>query len=84
MATDTPQRPLMTPSEVGALFRVDPKTVTRWAVAGRIRSIRTPGGRRRFLRSEVQALLTAHDSDRLPAQDSDSDLTQDAGVLTDA
>ncbi|MFD1045106.1 diguanylate cyclase [Kibdelosporangium lantanae] len=27
---------LLTPGEVAALFRVDPKTVTRWATAGRI------------------------------------------------
>ena len=40
-----------------ALFRVDPKTVTRWATAGRIGSIRTPGGHRRFRESEVKALL---------------------------
>ena len=33
---------LMTPGEVAAMFRVDPKTVTRWASAGRIGSIRTP------------------------------------------
>ena len=48
---------LMTPGEVAALFRVDPKTVTRWASAGRISSIRTPGGHRRFRESEVRALL---------------------------
>ncbi len=48
---------LLTPGEVAALFRVDPKTVTRWAAAGRISSIRTPGGHRRFLESEVRALL---------------------------
>jgi excisionase family DNA binding protein len=42
---------------VAALFRVDPKTVTRWAAAGRIGSIRTPGGHRRFRESEVRALL---------------------------
>ena len=35
---------LLTPGEVAALFRVDPKTVTRWAASGRITSIRTPGG----------------------------------------
>ncbi len=39
------------------MFRVDPKTVTRWASAGRIGSIRTPGGHRRFRASEIQALL---------------------------
>ena len=48
---------LLTPGEVAALFRVDPKTVTRWAASGRISSIRTPGGHRRFRESEVRALL---------------------------
>jgi excisionase family DNA binding protein len=48
---------LLTPGEVAALFRVDPKTVTRWAAAGRLSSIRTPGGHRRFRESEVRALL---------------------------
>jgi excisionase family DNA binding protein len=51
------QEQLLTPGEVAALFRVDPKTVTRWATAGRIGSIRTPGGHRRFRESEVRALL---------------------------
>lgn len=49
---------LLTPGEVAALFRVDPKTVTRWAASGRITSIRTPGGHRRFRESEVRALLS--------------------------
>jgi excisionase family DNA binding protein len=48
---------LLTPGEVAGLFRVDPKTVTRWATAGRIGSIRTPGGHRRFRESEVKTLL---------------------------
>lgn len=52
-----PRERLLTPGEVANLFRVDPKTVTRWAVAGRIGSIRTPGGHRRFRESEVRALL---------------------------
>ena len=50
---------LLTPGEVAILFRVDPKTVTRWAAAGRIGSIRTPGGHHRFRESEVRALLEA-------------------------
>ena len=54
--TESPGR-LLTPGEVATLFRVDPKTVTRWAAAGRISSIRTPGGHRRFRESEVRALL---------------------------
>src|SRR4051812_49716645 len=48
---------LLTPGEVASLFRVDPKTVTRWAAAGRISSIRTPGGHRRFREYEARALL---------------------------
>jgi len=52
---------LLTPSEVAALFRVDPKTVTRWAKAGKIGSIRTLGGHRRFRESEVRALLADAD-----------------------
>jgi len=48
---------LLTPAEVAAMFRVDPKTVSRWAKAGRLTSIRTPGSHRRFRESEVLALL---------------------------
>ncbi|GAA4285971.1 BldC family transcriptional regulator [Georgenia daeguensis] len=50
---------LLTPSEVAAKFRVDPKTVTRWANAGKLSSIRTLGGHRRFRRDEVEELLAA-------------------------
>ncbi|GAB2757421.1 hypothetical protein GCM10027174_36930 [Salinifilum aidingensis] len=60
------QEQLLTPGEVAAMFRVDPKTVTRWATAGRIGSIRTPGGHRRFRESEVRTLL--------------AELTNDAGA----
>lgn len=48
---------LLTPSEVASMFRVDPKTVTRWAKAGKLSSIRTLGGHRRYSGSEVRALL---------------------------
>jgi excisionase family DNA binding protein len=48
--------PLLTPSEVAAMFRVDPKTVTRWAKAGKLSAVRTLGGHRRFRESEVLAL----------------------------
>jgi excisionase family DNA binding protein len=58
---------LLTPGEVAALFRVDPKTVTRWAAAGRISSIRTPGGHRRFRESEVRALLDGSPTTSAPA-----------------
>jgi excisionase family DNA binding protein len=48
---------LLTPAEVAALFRVDPKTVTRWAKAGKLSSIRTLGGHRRYREAEVKVLL---------------------------
>ena len=59
--TDTVHEPekLLTPAEVAAIFRVDPKTVTRWAKVGKLSSIRTLGGHRRFREAEVQALLAA-------------------------
>ena len=47
---------LLTPSEVAAMFRVNPKTVTRWARAGKISAIRTLGGHRRFSRQRDQAV----------------------------
>ncbi len=50
--------PLLTPAEVAAMFRVDPKTVTRWAKAGKLTSIRTLGGHRRYREAEVRELLT--------------------------
>jgi excisionase family DNA binding protein len=53
------QEVLLTPAEVASLFRVDPKTVTRWAKSGKLTSIRTLGGHRRYKESEVRALLTA-------------------------
>ena len=63
IVTRAPQRDrLLTPGEVASLFRVDPKTVTRWASAGRIGSIRTPGGHRRFRESEVRALLRGEEA----------------------
>lgn len=52
---------LLTPAEVAALFRVDPKTVTRWAKDARLTSVRTLGGHRRYRAAEVYALL---DSER--------------------
>jgi excisionase family DNA binding protein len=53
---DHPEQ-LLTPSEVAALFRVNPKTVTRWARAGKLTAIRTLGGHRRFRVSEIRRCL---------------------------
>ena len=51
---------LLTPAEVASLFRVDPKTVTRWAKAGKLTAVRTLGGHRRYRQSEVQSLLNSN------------------------
>ena len=66
--TDSEQ--LLTPAEVASLFRVDPKTVTRWAKAGKLTSIRTLGGHRRYREDEVRALLSG-----IPAQRSNPSAT---------
>jgi excisionase family DNA binding protein len=50
---------LLTPAEVAAMFSVDPKTVARWAMAGKISAVRTLGGHRRYRESEVIELLRA-------------------------
>ena len=55
------QETLLTPSEVAQLFRVNPKTVTRWARSGKIAAIRTLGGHRRFRASEVREHLEMAD-----------------------
>lgn len=51
---------LITPREVASLFCVNPKTVTRWAVAGRLTAYRTLGGHRRYSRAEIEQLLVVH------------------------
>lgn len=51
---------LLKPGEVGAIFRVDPKTVTRWAEDGRITRVKTPGGHGRFRQSDIRGLLEAN------------------------
>ena len=59
---------LLTPAEVAALFRVDPKTVTRWAKAGKLTSIRTLGGHRRYRAAEGRALLGDIPGQREPGE----------------
>ena len=68
--TSRPAAPhaLLTPGEVAAMFRVDPKTVTRWAKAGKLSAVRTLGGHRRFSEAEVRSLLTGVPQPR-PTQD---------------
>jgi predicted site-specific integrase-resolvase len=55
---------LLTPAEVAAMFRVEPIQVTRWARKGLLSCIRTPGGHRRYLRAEVDALYNGSRNNR--------------------
>lgn len=63
--TTLSQGALLTPGEVAVLFRVDPKTVTRWAQAGKLSAVRTLGGHRRFHEDEVRQLLTGVPQQRM-------------------
>jgi excisionase family DNA binding protein len=51
-------------AEVGALFRVTSKTVTKWSREGKLKSFKTLGGHRRYRRSEVMALLNGSTTER--------------------
>lgn len=48
---------LLPPREVAELLGVDPKTVSRWARLGKIPSVRTPGGHRRFRKSVIDSII---------------------------
>jgi excisionase family DNA binding protein len=55
--SDPERERLLWPREVAEIFQVNPKTVTRWALAGKLPSIKTPGGHRRFRESVVRSLM---------------------------
>lgn len=57
---------IWTPREVGALFRVDPKTASRWALKKRIPSFKTPGGHHRFTDSDVRAAYRVEFGTNMP------------------
>lgn len=59
MADSPAPEPLLTPSEVAAVFKVHPNTVSVWAERGRIPSFKTPGGHRRFRQADVEAFLAS-------------------------
>lgn len=60
MTTNT-KNDLLTPAEVAQLFRVAPRTVTRWAKTGKLSTFRTLGGHRRYRRGEVEALISRNE-----------------------
>jgi excisionase family DNA binding protein len=48
---------LLRTSDVAALFQVSERTVADWASRGRIPSVRTPGGQRRYPAAPIRELL---------------------------
>ena len=54
---------LLTPSEAAELLSVSPTTIRLWARNGRLTSVKTPGGHRRFNKDEVMTLLTPSSAD---------------------
>jgi excisionase family DNA binding protein len=50
---------LLRTREVALLFEVSERAVTDWATKGRIPSIRTPGGHRRYPAGAVAGLLAS-------------------------
>jgi excisionase family DNA binding protein len=51
-----PDGRLLTRAEVAEIFQVSPSTVTRWAEAGKLPSVKTLGGHRRYEARAVMAL----------------------------
>lgn len=53
------QPSILTTQKVAERFGVVPQTVISWANAGRLPYFRTPGGHRRYLLADVEALLAS-------------------------
>lgn len=62
--SERPRR-LYTSSEVGVILKVDPKTVTRWDLGGKLPPgtvIRTPGGHRRYDAEYIDGIVNGGDA----------------------
>jgi putative resolvase len=59
---------LLTPLQIRRLYGLHPNTLLKWERHGLIRPLRTPGGRRRYRREDVEALLGLEEARRLAPQ----------------
>jgi excisionase family DNA binding protein len=50
------QTPDLRLSEAAALLGIHPDTLRRWADEGKVPTVRTPGGERRFYRADIEAV----------------------------
>lgn len=83
--TDNNEEFLLTPRQVANRFAVDPKTVTRWARMGKLPSIRTPGGHRRYRLSVVEKLaVEAFEQFEQAEQDQSAEKVEPAAVSCDS
>ena len=48
---------MLTAGEIGRILHVNPKTVTRWSIEGKLAAVVTPGGHRRYPVAGVLAFL---------------------------
>jgi excisionase family DNA binding protein len=53
---DEPARRWLKPAAAAEKFAVSPRTIREWAKAGKVTSIRTLGGHRRYDEDEVAAM----------------------------
>ncbi|HET9071509.1 MAG TPA: helix-turn-helix domain-containing protein [Acidimicrobiales bacterium] len=59
---------LLRTADVAALFQVSERTISDWARRGRIPSVRTPGGHRRYPAEEIRRIMREADWELLPAE----------------
>lgn len=52
---------LLRTADVAALFQVSERTISDWARRGRIPSVRTPGGHRRYPAEEIRRIMREAD-----------------------
>ena len=48
---------LLTLDEVASIFKVSKGTIRNWTNAGRLACVRTPGGQRRFRKTDIERAL---------------------------
>jgi len=53
----------LTPQEVGVIFHVNAKTVSRWAKDGKLPYMRTLGGHRRYPADQIESMAKEQETE---------------------